>query len=224
MQVLLDGFAKGGIFMWPILACALSSLTIAADRAFYVFLRAAVHGPAFMGQVQRLLLDGDVDGALRLCNAEPAAALPRVVKAALLRADRPDGELRDAIEEATLEVHPQINQRLAFLPMIANVSTLIGLLGTIHGLIIAFDAVGEADAQTRGQLLSSGIAVAMYATFFGLIVSIPTLVAHGIIAARANSLLDEIDHYGLKMINLLNALRAAEESSGGAPVLPFPSR
>ncbi len=224
MQFLFEGFAKGGVFMWPILACGIAAVTIAADRAFFVFLRAAVHGPSFMTAVQRHLLDGDVDAAMRLCNAEPAAALPRVVKSALLRADRPDSEMRDAVEEATLEVQPQINRRLAFLPMIANVSTLIGLLGTIHGLIIAFDAVGQADAQTRGQLLSTGIAVAMYATFFGLIVSIPTLVVHAVIAARANALLDEIDHYGLRMVNLLNALRNAESTAQGSPVLPFPGR
>ena len=224
MDFLVTGFAKGGIFMWPIVACALSALTITFERVYFVFLRAAVHGPAFMGQVQRLVLDGDVEGALRLCNAEPAAALPRVVKAALLRHDRPESEIRDAVEEATLEVSPQINQRLAFLPMIANVSTLVGLLGTIHGLIQSFEAVGQADAETRGRELSGGIAIAMYATFFGLLVSIPTLVVHGVVAARANALLDEVDHYGMKMINLLNALRTAEESSGGAPVLPFPGR
>ena len=64
----------------------------------------------------------------------------------------------------------------------------------------------------------------MYATFFGLIVSIPTLVVHAVIAARANALLDEIDHYGLRMVNLLNALRNAESTAQGSPVLPFPGR
>lgn len=224
MDFIASEFAKGGVFMYPILACALSALTIAFERVFFVYFRASVHGPAFMGQVQRLMLDGDIEGALRLCNAEPAASLPKVVKAALLRHDRPETEVRDAVEEATLEVQPQINQRIAFLPMIANVSTLIGLLGTIHGLIQSFEAVGQSDAVERGKALSGGIAVAMYATFFGLVVSIPTLVVHGIIAARANAILDDVDHYGMKIVNLLNALRTAEESSGGAPVLPFPGR
>ena len=224
MQFFIEGFEKGGLFMFPILLCALCALGVTLDRLLYVYFRANIHGPNFMAQVQRLLLDGNVDGAMRLCNAEPAAALPRVVKAALLRHDRSEGELRDAVEEATLEVGPQINRRLAYLPMIANVATLIGLLGTIHGLIMAFDAVGMADAQGRSELLSSGIAVAMYATFFGLLVSIPTLVFHGLLAAQANSILDEIDHYGLRIINLLNALRGGSEPQEGAPVLPFPER
>lgn len=224
MQFFIDGFSKGGDFMYPILLCAFAALGVTLDRVLYVYFRANIHGPNFMGQVQRLLLDGDVEGALRLCNAEPAAALPRVVKAALLRHDRSESELRDAVEEATLEVGPQVNRRLAYLPMIANVATLIGLLGTIHGLIMAFDAVGMADAQGRGELLSSGIAVAMYATFFGLLVSIPTLVAHGLIAAQANGILDEIDHYGLKIINLLNALRGGSAATEPPPILPFPGR
>jgi biopolymer transport protein ExbB len=224
VQFFIDGFAKGGVFMYPILLCAFCAVGVTLDRALYVFFRANIHGPNFIGQVQRLLLDGDVEAALRLCNAEPAAALPRVVKAALLRHDRSESELRDAVEEATLEVSPQVNRRLAYLPMIANVATLVGLLGTIHGLIMAFDAVGLADAQGRGELLSSGIAVAMYATFFGLVVSIPTLVAHGLIAAQANAILDELDHYGLKIINLLNALRGGGDPTENAPVLPFPAR
>ncbi len=234
MQFLLEGFEKGGIFMWPIALCALVGATIAVERAFFIFLRAAVHGQVFMAAVQRQVLDGNVDGAIRLCNAEPAAALPRVAKSALLRADRPDPEIRDAIEEASLEVYPEVNRRLGYLPMIANVSTLLGLLGTIQGLILAFHAVGEATAEARSTALSSGIAVAMYTTFFGLLVSIPILVVHSVIAARANLLLDEIDHYGLRLVNLLNAVRnSTAQPQGGGPagapgggpsVLPFPGR
>ena len=226
MEQVLEGFEKGGVFMWPIMVCALVGATIAVERAFFIFLRAAVHAPIFMGAVQRHVLDGQVDAAIKLCNAEPAAALPRVVKAALLRADRPDAEIRDAIEEASLEVFPEVNRRLAFLPMIANVSTLLGLLGTIQGLILAFHAVGEATAEARSAALSSGIAVAMYTTFFGLFVSIPILVVHGLIAARANSVLEEVDHFGLRVVNLLNAMRTAEaQPSGGGPsVLPFTGR
>jgi biopolymer transport protein ExbB/TolQ len=170
-------------------------------------------------------LEGNFDAALRYCNAEPAASLPRVVKAALLRADRPDPEIRDAIEEATLEVTPEVTRRLGYLPMIANVTTLLGLLGTIEGLIMSFHAVGEAAADARSAALSEGIAVAMYATFFGLVVAIPLLVIHSIIAARANHLLDDVDLYGLRILNLLNALRAEEPKGGsGSPVLPFPGR
>lgn len=222
MDILAKGMEQGGFFMWPILVCAVFGVSIGLERFFFIFFRASINAAAFMAQIQRLVLDDDVEGAVRLCNAEPSAALPRVIKAALVREARPEAEMRDAVEELSLEVYPEINRRLSFLPMIANVSTLLGLLGTIQGLIQAFKAVGEASAEARSQALSSGIAVAMYTTFFGLFVAIPVIVSHGIVAARANALLDEIDQYGLKVMNLLNATRRSAPLSGGSPVLPFP--
>lgn len=207
--------------MWPILIVAVFGAAIAVERLVYVYLRAATNGPVFMAQVQRHLLDGELDAALRLCNAEGAAALPRVLKAALLRADRPPAEIRDAVEEASLEVFPAINRRVAYLAMLANVATLLGLLGTIQGLILSFRAVGEADIAERAAALSNGVAVAMNTTYAGLAVAIPLLLVHGLVAARANALLDEIDHYGLRISNLLQAARP-RGGSAGAPVLPFP--
>lgn len=208
----------GGIFMWPILACAVLGATVSAERFIFLFLRASIHAPAFLAQVQRDVLDGDVDAALKICNAESAAVLPRVVKAGLLCAGRGESELRDALEEATLEVTPVVQRRVAYLPTIANVSTLLGLLGTIQGLVQSFHAVADASAEARSTALASGIAVAMYTTFAGLLVAIPVLVAHALIAARANQLLDEIDHASARVVNLLNAVG----SRGNGAVLPFP--
>lgn len=210
--------ADGGIFMWPIVGCAVLGATISAERFIFLFLRASIHAPAFLAQIQRDVLDGDVDAALKICNAESAAVLPRVVKAGLLCAGRPESELRDALEEATLEVTPVVQRRVAYLPAVANVSTLLGLLGTIQGLIQSFLAVTDASAEARSTALASGIAVAMYTTFAGLLVAIPVLVAHALIAARANQLLDEVDHAGARLVNLLNAV----SSRGSGAVLPFP--
>ncbi len=219
-----DAFREGGIFMWFILLCAVVGASLALERFFYVFYRAGINAPAFMAQVQRAVLDGNVDQAIRLCNVEPSAALPRVLKAGLVRANRPEAEIRDAMEEEELEIYPLVSKRIAYLPMIANVSTLLGLLGTIQGLIMSFHAVSDATAAARSTALAQGIAVAMYTTFFGLLVSIPLLVFHSVIASRANAVLDEIDHHALKLVNLLNATRQRTGShGGGAPVLPFPS-
>lgn len=208
--------------MIPILMCAVFGATIVLERAVYLFLRAAIDGRAFMQEVQKHILEGDTEGAVRLCNSEPSALLPRVLKAALLRADRPEAELRDAVEEVSLEVTPLLSRRVGYLPMIANVSTLLGLLGTIDGLILAFGAVSSSTVEGRSEALAGGIAVAMYATLFGLLVAIPVMVGHGLIAARANVLLDDIEHYSAKVVNLLLAARRPERShGGGAPVIPF---
>ena len=112
-----------------------------------------------------------------------------------------------AIDEATLEVGPILNKRTSYLSMLANVATLLGLLGTIMGLIQAFEAVAHASAEMKQTLLAAGISVAMYTTAGGLIVAIPTLILHAIILARTNKILDDVDQYGLKTVNLLTARR-----------------
>ena len=202
--------------MWPILACGVLGATISAERFIFLFLRASIHAPALLAQVQRHVLDGDVEAALTICNAESAAVLPRVLKAGLLRAGRPENEIRDALEEATLEVTPLVQRRIPYMTTIANLCTLLGLLGTIHGLILSFHAVADANAEARSTALASGIAVAMNATFAGLLVAIPVLAIHALVAARANQLLDDIDHGSARLVNLLNAV-----ASRGS-VLPFP--
>ena len=213
---------KGGAFMWPILVCAIVGATVSIERAIYIWFRAGIDARAFLASVQREVLDGNLEGALRLCNADPGAVLPRVAKAALVRADRPEHEVRAFVEEAQAEIFPLVNRRLSLIPMIANVSTLLGLLGTISGLIISFEAIGEKAESGTSASVAGGIAVAMYTTYFGLLVAIPMLVAHGLIAGRANVILDEVDHAALKLVNLLEACRTPQ-GGRGSPVLPFPS-
>ncbi len=219
-----EWFRSGGLFMWPILVCAVIGAAVSMERLLYLFLRAAINGPVFVAAIQRHVLDGDLDAAIRLCNAEAGAVLPRVLKAGLIRADRPDQEIRDALEEGALEVYPLINRRLSYLPTVANVATLLGLLGTIQGLIESFQAVGEADAAARSAALAHGIAVSMNATFAGLVIAVPVLVVHALVASRANAILDEIDHYSLRLTNLLLAVRRERPTTTGGPVLPFPER
>ena len=209
LELFANMFSEGGFFMYPILLCAVFGMAISLERFFYVFLRISVDAPTFVGHIQRELLNGSVDGALRLCNGEPSAALARVLKSALVRAGRPESELKSAVEETCLEVQPLVSRRLSYLPMIANVSTLLGLLGTIQGLIVSFHAVTGQQAADRSTTLASGIAVAMYTTFFGLLVAIPILVSHSLLAARANLVLDDIDHYSLKLVNLLSNTRGS---------------
>ncbi|MDP2317273.1 MAG: MotA/TolQ/ExbB proton channel family protein [Pseudomonadota bacterium] len=222
MNGVADAMRDGGLFMWPILVVAVLGCTVALDRLHYVFLRAGIHAPAFMAQVQRAVLDGTPEQAVRLCNSQPTAALPRVLKAGLVRAGRPEAEVRDAMEEEQLEVTPLVRRRIGYLPMLAGVSILLGLLGTVDGFILAVNAIQIA-AEIKPITLAAGIAVAMYPTFFGLLVSVPLLLAHGLVSARANAILEENDLYAVKLLNLLNATRQRPGSQGGgAPVLPFP--
>lgn len=216
MGILVDAMHKGGPFMYALLVCAVFALAIAAERFYYILFRANINGTAFFAQVQKLIMANNIDRAIKLCNAEPNAALPRVLKAGLTRANRGETEIQNAVDEAVLEVFPQLAKRTSYLSMLANVATLTGLLGTIQGLIQAFDAVAHASAETKQTLLASGISVAMYTTMSGLIVAIPTLVINSVIVGRTTKIMDEVDQYSLKTVNLLAARRRGTLENAGA--------
>ncbi|MCK6506613.1 MotA/TolQ/ExbB proton channel family protein [Myxococcota bacterium] len=219
MSFLVNAMHKGGIFMWPILVAAIFALAISFERLYYIIFRANINGTAFMAQVQKLIMANNIDRAIKLCNAEPNAALPRVLKAGLTRANRSEQEIQNAVDESILEVFPGLNKRTAFLPMLANVATLTGLLGTIQGLILAFEAVAHASAETKQTMLAAGISTAMFTTAAGLVVAIPTLVLHSIVQSRTVKIQDEIDQFALKTVNLLSARRRGtlkEEGTGAA--------
>jgi biopolymer transport protein ExbB/TolQ len=215
LDFLVSAMHKGGFFMWFILITAIFALAITFERLYYIVFRANINGTAFMAQIQKLIMANNIDRAIKLCNAEPNAALPRVLKAGLTRANRSEVEIQNAVDEAVLEVFPVLNKRSGYLPMLANVATLTGLLGTIQGLIIAFEAVAHASAESKQTLLAAGISTAMYTTASGLVVAIPVLVAHSIVSARTTKIMDDIDQFALKTVNLLGARRRGTLKEGG---------
>lgn len=212
----LIAMRDGGFWMIPILGFGAIAMAIAADRMFAVY-RAGINATAFMAQIQKLIMANNIDRAIKLCNAEPHAVLPQVVKAGLTRANRTEAEIESAIEEASLEVAPRINKRTYYLAMLANVATLSGLLGTIWGLIQAFASLGgDIPPDQKQNLLASGISVAMYTTAGGLMVAIPILILHALLLQRSNRILDDVELYGLKVINLLAARRRGVLKSGAS--------
>jgi len=207
LENLVAMFQDGGFFMWPILLCLVFAAAISLDRIFYLYVRASLDTAHFLGEIHKLVLAEGMGRALRLCTAEPDALVPRVVKAGLLCAAEEDADLQSAVDEAVLDAAPRVTRRIGYLGMLANVATLLGLLGTIQGLIQAFDAVSGASPEAKAELLAQGIAVAMYTTFFGLVVAIPTLVLQSFVQARANALLDDLEGTAVKVVNLLIARR-----------------
>jgi len=213
---MIQMFHDGGEFMYAILVVFVFAMAICFERLFYTFFRANINAPAFMAQIQKLIMANNIDRAIKLCNAEPHAVLPRVIKAGLTRANLTEKEIESAVDEAVLEVSPLVNKRTAYLGMLANVATLLGLLGTIAGLILAFDAVARASAEMKQTLLAQGISVAMYTTAWGLIAAIPTMMMQSVIQGRTTKILDDIDQYGLKTVNLLTARKRGTLNQGAA--------
>lgn len=198
-------FEEGGPWMYPIALVSVICVAIAIERIIFLFFRYDINGNAFMAQVQKLIMNNNIDRAIKLCNAAPNAALPKIIKAGLTRANKGELEIQNAVEESTLEVVPMLQKRTNALAALANLATLLGLLGTVIGLIQAFGAVAKAPPDQKSALLASAIAIAMNTTAFGLMVAIPTLFIHMILAGVTKKIIDEIDMYSVKLENLLVA-------------------
>lgn len=204
LQGIVVAFQTGGMWMYPIAIALAVSVALVLERMVRLF-QLNVDGASFMFEVQKYILANDLDGAIRVCNGAGRAALPKVVKAGLSRASREDEQIQNAIDAASLEQIPKLERRLNYLALIANISTLLGLLGTINGLIRSFAAIAAADPAQRQAILSAGISEAMNATAFGLVTAIFTMVAHSILSTKANKILEEIDEFGVKLLDLLSA-------------------
>jgi len=205
MATIAKAFKEGGGWMYIILVVSIIGIGIIVERFIFLFFKYNINATAFMAQIQKLVMANNIDRAIKLCNAAPNAALPKVIKAGLTRANKGEVEIQNAVEEATLEVIPHIQKRTPALQGVANVATLLGLLGTIIGLIEAFAALEFARPDDRQKVLSRGIALAMNTTAFGLIVAIPCIFAHMILSGVTKRIIDEIDQYSVKLQNLLTS-------------------
>ncbi len=205
INFLVEQYVKGGAFMHPIAIAGAIAVAIILERIMRVVFQYNIDGTSFMFEVQKYVLANDVDGAIRLCNGAGRAALPRVIKAGLQRASRDEHQIQNAVDAASLEVIPKIEKRLNYLALIANLATLLGLLGTISGLITSFEAVSVAEASQRQNILAAGISEALNCTAFGLIVAITAMIFHSWLGSRAAVLVEEVDEYSVKLIDLLSA-------------------
>lgn len=189
--------------MWPIAITSVFGVAIMVERVIFLFFKYNINANQFMAQIQKLVMANNIDRAIKLCNAAPSAALSKVIKAGLTRANKGEIEIANAIEEASLEVIPNITKRTPTLQAVSNVATMLGLLGTIMGLIEAFDAVAKAPPDQKTTMLTAAIAIAMNTTAFGLIVAIPTIAAYVFLNNTVKKIIDEIDQYSVKLQNLL---------------------
>lgn len=195
----------GAATMYIILAVSVLGFGVMIERFVFLFFKYNINATAFMAQIQKLVMANNIDRAVKLCNAAPSAALARVIKAGLMRANRSEAEIQSAIDEATLDVLPEVTKRTSSLAAIANVATLLGLLGTIFGMIGAFESLDQAAADKRQEALGQNISSAMYTTAFGLIVAVPCLSAHIFLSNLTKKIIDEIDLHSVKLTNMLVA-------------------
>lgn len=206
----IEVFQSGGNFMYLILFVLCLGIAIILERLYFLYYKYNVSGARLFEQIRPNLLKGEIPRAIGLCDDAP---LPTILKAGLKQYMLTRGGVRKAMEEAALEVAPKLQKRTHYLVVLANIATLLGLLGTIIGLIIAFSAISGAQPGEKAVQLARGISIAMATTAFGLIVAIPCLLFHSILQSKTNRLLDEIDEYSVKTANLLESLESARKET-----------
>jgi len=223
LNIIVTFFTEGGFFMYPVLFVAALGTAVVIERMLYIT-RASADGEPPWLQVRSYLAAQRTADAIKLCQSNKRP-IYHVLLAGLKAAQV--SETREAVqrsmEEAELEVLPPLERRTSYLPILANVATLLGLLGTIIGVIEAFAAVAAADPSQKAVLLARGISTALNMTAFGLIVAIPLILFYAFLQSRTTKIIDSIDQYSTKLANLYanrEASVAHERSPGNVAAVP----
>ncbi len=190
MSTMLSLFRQGGPIMWPILVLSIVAAAVAIERA-WVLTRARVVPRATVSQVLRLVAEGRVREAIEVCRHD-GGPFARVAMAGLEWWDQGPEAVREAIEDAGRREAPRLMRFLGVVGTVASVSPLLGLLGTVTGMIKVFQTI-SLTGPGQGEALSAGIAEALLTTAFGLGVAIPALIVHNILVSRAERLVLEIE-------------------------------
>lgn len=206
---IIEFYKNGGIFMHPILFVLALGTAIIVERIIFLS-RVWIDGNAFWNKIEPDIRANKLSDAIQQCKGTEAA-LPKVLMTAMEKAMRikptkdDREELENHIEETMLSVMPQLERRTHYLPTLANVSTLLGLLGTIIGLIQSFQSITVADPSQKATLLAHGVSVAMNTTAFGLIVAIPIMLCYSYIQSRTIKIVDMLDAFSVKLVNILTS-------------------
>lgn len=199
----------------PILIAGAFAVGLLLERSKALFVSLPLKNPkAFLQDLAEAMRQGQSDRALALCDREKEKPLAQLARVAVQRAHLPEDLLAQGLSIVLSEQIMRVRQRTAYISMIANVATLLGLFGTIVGLIHSFEAVGHADPQQKAALLANGISTAMNATMLGLGVAIPCMVGFSVLASRANHLVSELDEGATRLMDLLKVQAYADLEPG----------
>lgn len=193
------------LFMWAILITGVFSLAIMIERFVYLTRKQGFKSDLFIKNILEFVKKDDIASGIKLCQKGSGMAMGSVIKAGLEESAAGADRIRNAIDESLLKTIPQLEKRTGYLAVIGNVSTLLGLLGTVYGLIMSFAAVGRPgiDAAQKSELLASGIATAMNATFSGLSIAIISIIVYAFLKSKTQKIVDELDEHSLRLVNAL---------------------
>jgi biopolymer transport protein ExbB len=199
-------FVAGGPFMYPILVVFAFGIAIAIER-YITLTQVKRQNEGMWSKLEPALAKGDFDRAREMTSKDDST-VSRLLAMGLARqgAVRRREDIEIAMEESMMEIIPQLEKRTAYVALGASIATLLGLLGTIMGLIQAFTAVANANPAEKADLLSASISVAMNTTAFGLIAAIPLLITHSVLAAKTGQIVDSLEMASVKALNVITSL------------------
>ena len=200
-----------------IVGMGIFSFGVVGERLKALYIEYSMNAGSLMSKITKLVEEDKIEEAITLAGANEKKPLAHVVKCVLERADRDEEAMMTALDIAASEVGPKLTKNLGYISMCANVVTLIGLLGTVVGLIMSFKAVSFADPSQKQTLLADGISLAMHATALGLLVAIPTMVFYSFLHARQQKLFNEMDEHTNK---LMETLRTRDMKGFGLAAYP----
>ncbi len=223
-------FQEGGTFMYIILGVFAFGLAIAIERFLYLGV-VKRRNQVVWKKILPLLSQGDFARAEEVTN-KSKSDIARILSYGLdqnIQGNRHD-DIELAMEEGLMEIMPRLEKRTPYLATFANIATLLGLLGTIMGLITAFTAVANVDPAEKANLLSASISVAMNTTAFGLIAAIPLLLMFSYLQTKTTEIVDSLEMVSVKFVNLLRKRQAVLEkmkkrsAANPAAAKPAPTR
>jgi biopolymer transport protein ExbB len=198
---MIDYIQKGGLLMWPILACSVIAIAVFAERLLYLH-RATIHVGEFLQGLSNLVKRRNFAEALHESAGTPGP-VARVIHAAIIRHSSPRAELREIVQEAgQLEV-PKLERFLGVLATLAYVAPLLGLLGTVAGMIDAFGTLSSNGGYATVTELSNGVYKSLLTTAAGLVVATPTFIAYSYLSSRVNTLMHEMERAGIEVVHML---------------------
>ena len=201
---IVEFFSSGGMFMYPILVVFAVGVAIAVER-YVTLVMVTRKNQAVWTKVQPLLSNGDFDEARKM-TGEDDSTISQVLNMglSLQGAVRRREDIEIAMEESMMEIVPRLEKRTPYVALASSIATLLGLLGTIMGLIQAFTAVANANPAEKADLLSASISVAMNTTAFGLMVAIPLLIVHAILTSKTGDIVDSLEMATVKALNVFS--------------------
>lgn len=202
-KFIVDGFTSPGSFvMWTILFLAFAIIGVIIERVWFLFFKCGTSSGSFMEGLSRYLKQGEYDKALKY-SASLTTPLARGVTAILKNRGKSSKQVQKGVDEVFLTEAPRVTRNISIIQIMANISTMLGLTGTIFGLMMAFDAIANVPAAQRAQALATGISIAMSTTLFGLLVAVPALLCQGILSQKSDKIMEEMDEKTAKLVNLV---------------------